>query len=65
MTLAEIRDILRLVSTDSVVRERELSIPLDRAARAAAKNTDGKGIEQVSSAFRHAVSACAGRSDLR
>ena len=45
MTLAEIRDILRLVSTDSVVRERELSIPLDRAARAAAKNTDGKGIE--------------------
>jgi two-component system sensor histidine kinase SenX3 len=44
-TLAEIRDILRLVSTDSVVRERELSIPLDRAARAAAKNTDGKGIE--------------------
>lgn len=42
MTLAEIRDILRLVSTDSVVRERELSIPLDRAA---AKNTDGKGIE--------------------
>ena len=49
MTLAEIRDILRLVSTDSVVRERELSIPLDRAARAAAKNTDGKGIEQVSS----------------
>ena len=43
MTLAEIRDILRLVSTDSVVRERELSIPLDRAARAAAKNT--KGIE--------------------
>ena len=45
MTLVEIRDILRLVSTDSVVRERELSIPLDRAARAAAKNTDGKGIE--------------------
>ena len=45
VTLAEIRDILRLVSTDSVVRERELSIPLDRAARAAAKNTDGKGIE--------------------
>ena len=45
MTLAEIRDILRLVSTDSVVRERELSIPLDRAARAAAKNTNGKGIE--------------------
>ena len=35
VTLAEIRDILRLVSTDSVVRERELSIPLDRAARAA------------------------------
>ena len=45
MALAEIRDIVKLVSTDSVVRERELSIPLDRAARAAAKNTDGKGIE--------------------
>lgn len=45
MTLAEIRDILKLVSADSVVRERELAIPLDRAARAAAKNTNGKGLE--------------------
>ena len=45
MTVAEIRDILRLVSTDSVVRERELAIPLDRSARTAANNTDGRGIE--------------------
>lgn len=45
MTLAEIRDILKLVAADSVVRERELAIPLDRAARAAAKNTNGKGLE--------------------
>mgnify|MGYP000626998257 CR=1 FL=1 len=50
MTLAEIRDILRLVSTDSVVRERELSIPLDRAARAAAKKPlTAKALRQVSS----------------
>lgn len=49
MTLAEIRDILRLVSTDSVVRERELSIPLDRAARAAAKTPTAKALRQVSS----------------
>jgi two-component system, OmpR family, sensor histidine kinase SenX3 len=45
MTVAEIRDILRLVSTDSVVRERELAIPLDRSARTAANNTGGRGIE--------------------
>ncbi|WP_137657682.1 sensor histidine kinase [Bifidobacterium moukalabense] len=45
MTLAEIRDILKLVAADSVVRERELAIPLDRTARAAAKNTNGKGLE--------------------
>lgn len=45
MTVAEIRDILRLVSTDSVVRERELAIPLDRLARTAANNTGGRGIE--------------------
>ncbi len=45
MTVAEIRDILRLVSTDSVVRERELAIPLGRSARTAANNTGGRGIE--------------------
>ncbi len=45
MTVAEIRDILRLVSADSVVRERELAIPLDRSARTAANNTGGRGIE--------------------
>ncbi|ETY70803.1 sensor histidine kinase [Bifidobacterium moukalabense] len=45
MTLAEIRDILKLVAADSVVRERELAIPLDRTALAAAKNTNGKGLE--------------------
>ncbi len=45
MALVEIRDILRLVSTDSVVRERELAIPLDRSARAAASNTGGRGVE--------------------
>ena len=41
----EIQDILRLVATDSVVRDRELAIPLDRARSAAAKNTGGKGLE--------------------
>jgi len=58
MTLAEIRDILRLVSTDSVVRERELSIPLDRSARAAAKNTDGKGIEAGKSRPSRCICMC-------
>ena len=33
MALAEIRDIVKLVSTDSVVRERELTIPPCTAAR--------------------------------
>ena len=45
VTLTELRDILKLVSTDSVVREREVSIPLDGAARAAATNTNGKGVQ--------------------
>lgn len=31
MALAEIRDIVKLVSTDSVVRERELTIPCTAA----------------------------------
>ncbi len=45
MTLAEIRDILRLVSTDSVVRERELTIPLHEPHATGVENTNGKGVE--------------------
>lgn len=43
MTLAEIRDILKLVSADSVVRERELAIPLDRAAAPPRRIRTAKG----------------------
>ena len=43
MALAEIRDIVKLVSTDSVVRERELTIPLH--GRTGVVNTNGKGVE--------------------
>lgn len=45
MTLAEIRDIVKLVSTDSVVRERELTIPLHGRTRTGVVNTNGKGVE--------------------
>lgn len=45
MALAEIRDIVKLVSTDSVVRERELTIPLHGRARTGVVNTNGKGVE--------------------
>lgn len=45
MALAEIRDIVKLVSTDSVVRERELTIPLHGRTRTGVVNTNGKGVE--------------------
>ena len=45
MALAEIRDIVKLVSTDSVVRERELTIPLHGRTRTGMVNTNGKGVE--------------------
>lgn len=45
MTLPEIRDIVKLVSTDSVVRERELTIPLQSRTRTGVVNTNGKGVE--------------------
>lgn len=45
MALAEIRDIVKLVSTDSVVRERELTIPLHGRMRTGVVNTNGKGVE--------------------
>ena len=41
MALAEIRDIVKLVSTDSVVRERELTIPLHGRTRTGVVNTNG------------------------
>lgn len=43
MALAEIRDIVKLVSTDSVVRE--LTIPLHGRTRTGVVNTNGKGVE--------------------
>ena len=46
MALAEIRDIVKLVSTDSVVRERELTIPLHGRTRTGMVNTTGKPLPE-------------------
>ena len=46
MALAEIRDIVKLVSTDSVVRERELTIPLHGRTRTGMVNTNGKPLPE-------------------
>ena len=45
MTFAELRDIVKLVSADGMVRERELTIPLHGRAHAGVPDTRGRGVE--------------------
>lgn len=45
MTFAELRDIVKLVSADGMVRERELTIPLHDRAHAGVPDTNGRGVE--------------------
>lgn len=45
VTLRDLTDTLTLVAADSVAREREITLPIERSKRVPAVNSNGKGVE--------------------